>query len=592
MLATRNRLVSSISIALLVIQLIFQPLSALAAATPTTPTTATEIETAVSSDQSVSDSDSETSNAVDQNSSEPVAEKTTETKESSASSPAINDVPKEELASNHSDESKSTDPTKETLLRDQTPILDSVVNGNLLAQGVAPNETPILREGISMSDEEVENKIVDLTRQILLKEIELERFGIHYDQEVAKQGRWKGWRYGAFQEINSSLGLTGGIISVHNRGRRLKTPTKVKRDVQESANIIPMVGSIIGAGAAGLEFGINEYHMFEARRKGYSAKKSRNTVLGLRNEINSLLDQRDKMLAAESASRTLAGRVELDQAEGQVLKDMRDQNLQQFERFHIAKRRLFAFQQMQLGFDIFKNTTNAMGFYYAFRSLHRRERIWNGYAGVMFAVSGGLTMMGPVISRFYGKAVSEHHRHLLKPATDTAENATVERLKADHAALDRALQNTKLAPEKVEVAVHRSTVYASGEKNFEDAISSSEKARNKAKLTATQNIGAGAYVGASKVASGILFIYPGFNHRYNKNSGLVAARGTNNNLFAAGVVGLPASAFSIFDTLRINVRGEITRHQQLKSGKHPSQLAVARLKQLDELESKIKADAK
>ncbi len=587
MLATGNRLLKASSISLLVIQLLFQPLAAFAA---TTPPATTPIDATATSDQSITKLAVETPNIVDQNSSTPTSDQKPEVKETSTSSPTTPTVPAEEIASNSSDDSDSSDPTKETLLRDQTPILNSVVNGELLAQSNPANDTPILREGISMSDEEVENKINDLTKQILLKEIELERFGIHYNQEVAKQGRWKGWRYGAFQELNSALGLTGGIISVHNRGRRLKEPLKVKRDVQESANIIPMVGAIIGAGAAGLEFGINEYHMFEAHKKGYSAKKSRNTVLRLRNEINSLLDQRDKMLAQESASRTLAGRVELDTAEGQVLKDMRDQNLQQFERFHIAKRRLFAFQQMQLGFDVFKNTTNAMGCYYAFRSLHRRERIYNGYAGIMFAVSGGLTMFGPVISRVYAKAVSEHHRHLLKPATDTAENATVARLKADHLALDKALENCKLAPEKAQVAVHRSTVYASGEKTFEDAISSSEKARDAAKLTATQNIGAGMYVGASKVASGVLFIYPGFNHRYNKNSGLTAARGTNNNLFAAGVVGLPASAFSILDTLRINVRGEITRHQQLKAGKHPSQLAKARLAQLDELETQLKTD--
>ncbi|MBX9667760.1 MAG: hypothetical protein K2X93_09090 [Candidatus Obscuribacterales bacterium] len=480
---------------------------------------------------------------------------------------------------------------EQSSVKNETPILDSVVDAQLLAQS-NPTDTPILREGVSMSDEEVEKKIDDLTKQIILKEIELERFGINYNQQVAKQGRWKGWRYGLFQEANSSLGLAGGIVSVYNRGLHLDNPTGVHRILQENANTIPMIGSIIGAGAAGLEFGINEYHMVQAYRKGYSAGKSCKNVLALRNEIESMLAQRAKMISTEVSMSRLADRVEIDQAEEQVLKDMLDQNLQQFERFHIAKRRLFAFQQMQYGFDAFKYTTNAIGCRLAWISLNRRQRVYNGWAGILFAVSGGLTMVGPVVSRVYAKAVSEHHRHLLRPATQTAENATLAKLKADHVLLDKAVQNSKSVPEKVEVAVQRSSLYASGEKTFEDAITSSEKARDRAKLTATQNIGAGAYVGVSKLASGILFIYPGFNHRYNRNTGLTASRGTNNNLFAAGVIGLPSSTFSILDTLRINILGEITRQQQIKKGTLPSQLAQARLKQLDELEARLKADAK
>ncbi len=588
MLATR--ILKSSSISILVFQLLFQPLSASA---ETTSPSANPIESAASSEQSFANAPNfsieptkNSSETSDQTISTALNE-SSDSEQTSASSSIANSTT--ENKDGFFDDPDSDDPAMQSLLRGETPILDSAVNGNLLAQADPGGDTPILRDGISINADQLEGKIDDITKQILLKEIELERFGINYNQEVAKQGRWKGWRYGAFQELNSALGLTGGIISVHNRGKRLKHPLQVKRDVQESANIIPMIGAIIGAGAAGMEFGINEFHMFEARKKGFSAKKSRERVLALKNEIDALLDKRSQMLATERSMSELAGRVELDQAEDQVLRDMRDQNLQQFERFHIAKRKLFAFQQMQFGFDVFKNTTNALGYYYAFRSLHRRERIYNGYAGILFAVSGGLTMVAPVVSRVYAKAVSEHHRHLLRPATETAQTATVERLKADHALLDKAVQNTKLSPEKVEIAVQRSAMYASGEKTFEDAITRSDNARNKAKLTATQNIGAGAYVGASKVASGILFIYPGFNHRYNKNSGLTAARGTNNNLFAAGVLGLPASAFSIFDTLRINIRGEITRHQQIKAGKAPNQLAAARLKQLDDLENKLKA---
>jgi len=51
------------------------------------------------------------------------------------------------------------------------------------------------------------NKVEDLNRQILEKEIELGRFNLHYKQNVGKVGRWAGWRYAAFQEANFGLNV-------------------------------------------------------------------------------------------------------------------------------------------------------------------------------------------------------------------------------------------------------------------------------------------------------------------------------------------------------------------------------------------------
>jgi len=120
-------------------------------------------------------------------------------------------------------------------------------------------------------------KIDTLTRKIILKEIELERFNLHYTMQVSRQGRWKGWRYGGLQEANMSLGLTGAIISTSYRGSRIYDPASVKPCIQETAYYVPEIGAWIGAGAAALEFGINGYHDLEARKRGYSPEQSLNS---------------------------------------------------------------------------------------------------------------------------------------------------------------------------------------------------------------------------------------------------------------------------------------------------------------------------
>lgn len=64
---------------------------------------------------------------------------------------------------------------------------------------------------------------------------------------------------------------------------------------------------------------------------------------------------------------------------------------------------------------------------------------------------------------------------------------------------------------------------------------------------------------------------------------------TNSDLFAAGIVGLPASAFSILDTLRIQVKGELARRKLAKEGKSPQQLVAVRRRQLDEMEKQLRS---
>ena len=102
-----------------------------------------------------------------------------------------------------------------------------------------------------------------------------------------------------------------------------------------------MIGSIIGASAAALEFWINEYHDIQATRKGFFLPHSaRKYVQNLVNEINALLDKRDALLKIESTAPALAGHVQIDTAEGKILDDLRDQAILEFERFHVNARKI------------------------------------------------------------------------------------------------------------------------------------------------------------------------------------------------------------------------------------------------------------
>ncbi len=460
---------------------------------------------------------------------------------------------------------------------------------------IAPNTTPKedlpLRATINNVDPNTAmNEIDELTRQILLKEVQLERFNLHYSMEVAKQGRWKGWRYAGFQEINAGMGLAGSIIGTANRGSHLRSPTRVWVVVQETANFVPMIGSIIGASAAALEFSINEYHDLQATHKGFSPKAARSYVMGLRSDIDQLLAKRDALMKIEESAPTLTGYARIDETEGKLLQDLRDQGILEFERFHVGARKLLAFQQAQYFFDFSKYTLNAIGYDFAYLSLHRHRRVWNYRAGVMWDIAGPIYMGAPILSRIIGKGVGEMHKHFLKPLTKDIEGHTVQTLESDYKSLDRLFQDTSTAPLTNQADADRHEIYKLQNDKFQNEIAAGLKQNAKAKLTATQNVGAGLFVGGLKTAQGIVFTIPGYYHDYNSKTKR-AARVTNSDLFVGSVLGLPAGAFSMLDTLRIQVRGEINRHKQMKAGQLPKQVAATRLKELDAIEAKLSKPA-
>lgn len=431
----------------------------------------------------------------------------------------------------------------------------------------------------------VENGSVrQLTRQILLKEIALEKFNLNYRLNAAKQGRWKGPRYALMIEANNAMGITGGIIGTVERGRHLHSSQRVSRAIQQQANFIPAIGNILATSAAIVEFNINTWHEFLAWHKGFSPGQATRHVLGLKAEIDRLLAERDALVKADSN----ASRAQAEMLEGKVLRDLRDLSMLEFERFHVGARRTIAFQQAQYLFDMCKYSTNSVGFYLAYLALHRRDRAYNQRAGFLFDVSGALTVAGPILSRAFGAMAAEYTRYGLRHKhINDVETRQVAVLQQDQTALESAMRNQV---DNTEVDVDAAAVYGDRTKRFQDQLDATAKERAKGRLTATQNVGSGIYVGGSKIASGVLFTILG-HKRYRKgNKDQTASRVTNHLLFASGVIGLQASSFSFADTLRIQVQSEIARHKLAVAHRLPAELMAARLKQLDALEAKLQSN--
>jgi len=424
------------------------------------------------------------------------------------------------------------------------------------------------------------NKVENNTRQILLKLIELEKFNLNYHANVAKQGRWKGWRYFITQESNNLISMGGATTGVVERASKFNSHRRLHRNTLETGNALGMAGQLTGAGGSSVEFLINGYHELEARKKGYGPKQATQKVLAIRTEIDSLLAERQKLLGELQNVCTDSKYVALAKAEEPVLVDIRDISLDEFKQFHLHLRRVLAFQQTLYLFDIARNFVGAYGNRQGWRANKTGNRTANTSAGILFETSGVLTILNPFISRGVGILAEKYEAKRIRPVMEGVNPADVEKLAIDLERVRLIAKSPEL--ERADLPLIRSAMYSQHEVGVRKQIHIEEAQQRAGVLTAAENVFSGTLIGSTKIASGVLFHIAGLKY-YNDN------RETNLFLGTAGIVSLVGLGYGTLETARIQIKRE--RDYQRAKKKHglPGQIMKDRLAQLEDMEKSLQA---
>jgi hypothetical protein len=430
------------------------------------------------------------------------------------------------------------------------------------------------------------SRVDELTRQILLKEVELEKFNLVYKRETTKQGRWKGLRYAAFQEANFGCNLGGSIAALGERAQHFTNPKHVSANRVGMANMTGAVGSLIGGGAAALELGILGLHDIQARREGYSPAAARKRVLELSGQIEKLLAERDTLIKIEQSAPLLQAHAEVDVAEGRVLRDVTALSLFEYARFHEGSARYLAFQQAIYSFDFAKFTCSGLGSFFAYMSLHKHDRLWNARAGYLFLVSGALIVAAPFASRAIGNIAAKVQKHKVSPVSKGLEDTEIAKLEADKAALDSLCKEGKCSPDQMKGTLTRAYLYAVADEGFQDQLHQNLREQRAGSRVATQNYLSGLFIGGTKIGSGVLFTVVGTQ---DATKSAHSNRVTNYNLGVSAMLGTVGSATAVLDTARIQIQAEINRRRMSKQGLLPGQILSARLAKLDDMEQRLKA---
>jgi hypothetical protein len=451
--------------------------------------------------------------------------------------------------------------------------------------------TRVLRASVS--------NVEEINRQIILKEIELERYSVSFRKYNNVQGRWRGWRYFLSQEANSALTASGltvqlidrervinraNVFKLNDKGELKYVQNSTNRVTQERGLVLQMIGQYIGATGSAIELGINYYHGYKARKAGYGPAHGIAHVLKLKGEIEALFVERAKLIESGNLD---GDDLAIARAEELVLRDITDMGLQEYATFHASARRFRAFQDSLYRLDIAKNITGATGNLVNVVATHNRTPRLSGPAGVLTTTSGALIMLTPLMARGVGKIVELRHKRALKPILAGTSPHSVDQLdehRAALAALESKFRGTDVSQNTPANSNKSLTLLAAYDKESAQRRKQLALATREIRAgtrSATQNIGTGFAVGGSKIALGVTNMIAGW--KYSKFAH------KSNSVVAAGTISyMSGSYLAVVDNLRLRVVDELNRKRLGKRGDLPMQVLGDKLKSLDQLEASLK----
>ena len=162
---------------------------------------------------------------------------------------------------------------------------------SVVSQG-APASTQTQPE----SEADLASEIVDLTNQLLLKEIDFERYYIQYRIDGSKEPKYRRLRFFLLQQAAGSGALASNIINTVECGSHLGTPEQTSSAVFKASGRLGLTTTILGGTASGIELGANGLIALKNKWNHEDAASARQNAIDRLHEIDSLADRRDALI--------------------------------------------------------------------------------------------------------------------------------------------------------------------------------------------------------------------------------------------------------------------------------------------------------
>lgn len=415
-----------------------------------------------------------------------------------------------------------------------------------------------------------------LTKQILLRGIELERFSLNYRLENVKQPKLRKLRFFMGQEAAAGCGLAFEIIGDQQFGVGRKKPLELNTlAVKRGLNTV-MTGSIIGASSSALELSTNILHSCKMRQKGFDTTSATKYVEEKLSAIDQLLSSRDNLIQTYRSDPAY----ERAMCEGKVLHQMRNAFLNEYAMFNkdIAKYR--SFQNSFFLLNIAYNSIGAVAAGISKKAL--TEPKLNGPANILFIVSGGLATVSPMLSVATSKLIAHH-------AEKSLEKRLKQKVDFDPIAFTAACNEMKSASTDVQgtlipslPATERFALYTESNTRFQKQLENETRVVRRFEKVTIQTSLIGPVIGGLLTTQGILGTYGYYKFGTSR---VPQVRKQLNSFYRGAVVGTVGTGINVVGNAAWLLGSYAYEHRLAKQHRLPQQLIEERMKHLNEMET-------
>lgn len=416
----------------------------------------------------------------------------------------------------------------------------------------------------------------DLTKEILLTGIDLERFSLNYRLEASKQSVFKYLRYGLAQQAGATGGLAFEVVGVREFDKGRRNPLKVNVPaVNRALKGAEITGIIAGAGSA-FELAANSLQAIRSYYHGYDSRSATNYVATHAKRLDELIAKHEALVKAHPDHPAYKAAL----AEVEVLKTWRDATLSEYSQFHTHIRAYRTYENLFYALNIATNVTGVLSSHYGVKGLSNAK--FNGPSSILFIVSGALTIVSPLISStvgtIEGKLAQRRFYHKLgyKPLNYAS------RLQSSYANLQAQVSSVNADEQKYPNAVAKASSYEQKADAFNLQLKTETKVFRYLTNTAVQSDIFGPAIGGTLLAQGILSAQS--YYKYN-----LSPRKALNLNYQGAVAGAAGTAVAVGGTAAGILSLYYQYYRLYKRKRLPRQIIEARLQQLDEFEQSVRA---
>jgi hypothetical protein len=416
-----------------------------------------------------------------------------------------------------------------------------------------------------------------VTRLLVLKAIEFNRFIIHYRLESDKQPKLRLWRYFLAEEILSACNMSYDTMLVSELGAHLNTPQTVSKSTLRAALSTSLVGTTVGASGSVIEVGSNVVRGFKNRSKGFDIKTAARYFVRLLGEFDDLLIEREYLVAEhkrDSSYRMLT-------IESDIYRQLRAFYLNEFLQFHENTAGFRNYETVFYALNAIGDILEASAALAGLQTVSRSQ--YNMSSSILYTAGGAITMVAPLLSSAAGTLTRKRTHNALLHKLGSLPTVDLERLQKDMTrltALDAAAAPADKIP-TVPIALELAEFTQTGQ-HFQLLLEQETFKLKDLSKVAVQTNTLGPAIGATALTEGVMGILATSAARSGASSSALKNAIAFN--FAGAVGGLAGAATSTGANIGILAAHTRYTNRLRKEHRLPEQLALQRLHMLDHIE--------